>query len=296
MLVALTPNLALDRTLLLEQPLASGRLHRVAQVREAAGGKGMHVARVVRALGSEARVAGFLAGWNGRKFRALLAEEGFDGVFVEVSGETRECQIILGGSHPTELNERGPSVGLQAWHELLARLPHAQLVIAGSLAPGLRPRDFAAILASLPEKPVVDTSGEWLQVALEARVALVKPNLRELAQVTGRSNAGIEEARALFERCGTPVLLTLGEEGAAYLGEERWLAEAPAVAAINPVGSGDSLLGAFLWARGEGRTLEEALRLGVAAGADNARRGGGGRVTRSGVAELFAQVESQPLR
>ncbi len=295
MLVALTPNPALDRTLRLERPLERGRLHRVAQVREAAGGKGVNVARAVRALGGEVRVTGFLAGWNGRKFRALLAEEGLEGVFTEVPGETRECQIILGEGHPTEINEPGPSVGLGAWHALLAGLPQGRVVVSGSLAPGIFSSDFATLLSSLPNKPVVDTSGPWLRVALEARVALVKPNLRELALLTGQADAGIREARALFEHYGTPILLTLGERGAAYLGEESYLAHAPAIAALNPVGSGDSLLGAFLWARAEGLALEAALRVGVAAGADNAQQGGGGAITAAGVAKLLAQVESQPL-
>ena len=51
----------------------------------------------------------------------------------------------------------------------------------------------------------------------------------------------------------------------------------------NPVASGDCLLAAFIWARSEGWSLTDALRLGVAAGAENAADGGGARLTRAGV-------------
>ena len=91
--------------------MARGALHRVRDTRELAGGKGVNLARAVRALEGDVVVAGFLAGWNGRKFRSLLNGEGLEGVFEEVPGETRDCHALLdGGDHPTELNEAGPTV------------------------------------------------------------------------------------------------------------------------------------------------------------------------------------------
>jgi tagatose 6-phosphate kinase len=296
--LALTPNPALDRTLTLAGGLEP---HRLKRVREAAGGKGVNVARVLRALGAEVVVAGFLAGWNGRKFRALLAQEGLTGHFAEVAGETRECHILLGpgrhpteASHPTEVNEPGPHVSGRDWSRLLGKLPPGTPVISGSLAPGLRPEEFADILTSFMPRPVVDTSGAALRAALEVGVALVKPNLAELGAITRTPNPSVRDARALFETYGTPILLTLGAAGAAYIGEERCAARPPPVAAANPVGSGDSLLAAFLWARHEGRSLEAALRFGVAAGADNARQGGA-RVTKEGVLELASQVTTEAI-
>lgn len=286
MIITLTPNLSLDRTLQLESALTPGQLHRVASVRETAGGKGVNVARVIKALGGESLVTGFLAGWNGRKFRDSLEQEGLAGVFEGVEGETRECHIILGGAgHPTEINERGPSVSQTAWQTLLGRLPEQQLVICGSLPPGLLGKAFADLLASLAVPPVVDTSGEALATALECQVALIKPNRQELSALTGVPDAGVPEARHLYERYGTPILFTMGAEGAAYVGERCVVAQAPEVDVVNPVGSGDSLLGAFLWARAQGATLEDALCYGVAAGSDNAKRGGG-RVTLEGVEHL----------
>lgn len=287
-LVAITPNLALDRTLRLDRPLTRGALHRVLEARELAGGKGVNLARAVRALGGAVVVAGFLGGWNGRKFRGLLEREGLGGVFEEVPGETRECHALLDdGDHPTEVNEAGPSVPASSWEALWARLPAGRHVLAGSLPPGIDAPAFARLVADLPTPPVVDVSGPALAAAVEAGASMIAPNRRELAELLDRETATIADAAAFYETRGVPVLLSLGEDGAAYLGDERWRARAPRVATPNPVGSGDCLLGAFLWARGQGRDVAEALRWGVAAGTDNARRGGGGTVRADGVRELY---------
>jgi tagatose 6-phosphate kinase len=96
-IVAFTPNLALGRTLELDRHLTPEKLHRVRVTHEAAGGGGVNLARVVKALGGEVIVAGFLAGWNGQKFRQLLSNESLPGIFQEVEGETRECHILLDG-------------------------------------------------------------------------------------------------------------------------------------------------------------------------------------------------------
>lgn len=278
--VALTPNPAIDRTLELAGPLEPGRLHRVRSVREAAGGKGVNVARVLSAFGAEVTAAGFLAGSNGAKFRRLLERDGLRGAFREVAGETRECTIVVGGGdHPTELNEAGPAVAPADWRALQERAPEGSWIVCGSLPPGLGVAAFGDLLRELPRPPVVDAGGAALRAALEAGVALVAPNRSELAALAPRSRGGVAEARALYERYGVPILLTLGAEGAAYVGDEVHRAAAPPVEAVNPVGSGDALLGAFLWARAAGWPIDEALRLGVAAGAENAAAGGGARIS-----------------
>lgn len=282
--ITLTPNLALDRTLELNQALSPETLHRVRHVREVAGGKGVNVARVLKTLGAEVTVAGFLGGFNGQKFRHLLEQEGLAGVFQDVKGETRECHILLDEHpHPTEVYEKGPVVTVDDWHALVARLPEGQLIVSGSLPEGITPEAFQQLLLELPHSPVVDASGAALRAALEAGVMLVKPNRAELMSLVPIRGNGTQEAQVLYERYGVPLLLTLGAEGAAYIGEETHIVAAPSVEAVNPVASGDALLAAFLWARAEGWALDKALRLGIAAGAENAVQGGGARFSRAAV-------------
>lgn len=301
-IVALTPNPALDRTLWLGRALEPGTLHRVQRVREAAGGKGVNLARAVAALGGRPVVAGPVAGFNGRKFRALLEHEGIAAALTDVPGETRVCTIVLGGaSHPTEINEAGPAVDLDAWRDLLAALPEGRLVIAGSLPPGLGPDAFGELLTGLPAPLTVDAHGAALIAALEAGAELVKPNRKELREAVrlldpdadGRDP--LQNALELHRRYGARVLATLGEDGALLVGKQRWRAHAPRIDAANPIGSGDCLLGAFLWAEEAGEPLDRALALAVAAGADNARRGGGGSVDGDAVRSLASTVRTERL-
>jgi 1-phosphofructokinase family hexose kinase len=289
MIVALTPNLTLDRVLTLDRPLVAGQLHRVPQLTVAAGGKGVNLARAVRAFGGEVMVAGVVGGFNGQKFKQLLKDEGLKGVLEQGEGETRECHILLGeaGGHPTELYETGPAFQPEAMLRLVSRLPEGQPVVCGSLAPGTTLEAFTDLLMQL-HHPVVDSSGVGLQAALAAGAALIKPNEHELEGLTGSGT--LQAAHDLYRRSGVAVLLTLGERGAAYIGQEVWEAAAPQVEVINPVGSGDSLLGAFLYARQGGQSIPDALRLGVAAGSANAMLGGPLKFRAKVAHEIASQV------
>lgn len=290
--VTLTLNPALDRVMDLGTALRVGELQRVGGVREQAGGKGVNVARAVRALGGEVLTAGVLGGFSGRKFEALLNREGLAGQFLwSEAGETRQCHILLGGAgtHPTEINETGFAVQAEVLARLLSGLPAGPLVMSGSLPPGLTPEEFQTLLRLRPGA-VVDTSGPALAAALESGVvSLIKPNRAELEAIT-HPGAGLETARTLYAQHGTRILLTLGEGGATLIGEQTVQATAPHVQVLNPVGSGDSLLGAFVWAEQQGLSPAEALRWGVAAGSANAQAGGPQALKRGQVEALLEHV------
>jgi 1-phosphofructokinase family hexose kinase len=291
MRVALTPNLAVDRILQADSAMQVASVNRVTLIGERAGGKGVNLARAYRALGGEVVVAGFVAGDTGRRLARLLDEEGFDTSFLlEVEGETRTCQIIRHPvGHPTEILERGPRVAADDWRRLAALLPPAPVVVSGSLPGGIEPAEFADLLRAFEGPTTVDTSGAALRAAVEAGVVLVKPNRAELAELCGASEEPFDVATVAathHRRHGVPLLVTCGSDGAIWVAETSLRVTAPAVVVTNPVASGDTFLGAFLWARDHGLALEEALRIGAASGADNARRGGGGDVTAQGIRRL----------
>ncbi len=64
MILCITPNPAVDRTILLPS-LVVGRIHRAQNILVAEGGKGLNVARTIRRLGGEPLCMGFLGGHNG---------------------------------------------------------------------------------------------------------------------------------------------------------------------------------------------------------------------------------------
>jgi 6-phosphofructokinase 2 len=101
---------------------------------------------------------------------------------------------------------------------------------------------------------------------------LIKPNLRELQELTGHT---LQDEASRIKACSSLVAsgkveviaLTLGDKGALLVSPTSILrAPALAIHAASTVGAGDSFLGAMIWALSSGRDLEVAFRYGVAAG------------------------------
>ena len=129
------------------------------------------------------------------------------------------------------------------------------LVMSGSLPPGV-PNDFYARAAQIVKdhggKVILDTSGPALAAGSKEGLFLIKPNLRELRELTGKL---LKTRRSWVAACsslvasGQPevVALTLGDKGALRVSRDSTL-RAPALP-INPastVGAGDSFLGALV--------------------------------------------------
>jgi fructose-1-phosphate kinase PfkB-like protein len=142
---------------------------------------------------------------------------------------------------------------------------------------------------------ILDTSGEALRLGLEAAPDVLKCNRTELSGAVGQPLETLDDLRcairALSQRLGTRVVITLGGSGAiAAVGQRTWLAQAPRVEAVSAVGSGDSFLAGLVCGLVEGRAFEDALRLAIAAGSANTLQIGAGRLLLSDVKALLDQV------
>jgi fructose-1-phosphate kinase PfkB-like protein len=165
------------------------------------------------------------------------------------------------------------------------------------------PSDYATLAAELAaagRRCGVDTSGEPLRHAIDARPFLVKPNRDEAASLLGVPVGGAAEAaraaHALEARGVALSVVSLGAEGAVACWQGRAVHARVAVRAVNPVGSGDCLLGGMTVALARGASAEDALRLGVACGAANAATPETGVVRREDVEALLPRVTVSPVR
>ena len=308
MLLSLTPNPAIDRTLIVPG-FRAAEVTRVAEMRDVAGGKGLNVVRVARTLGVPVRACAPLGGASGRRIAALAAAEGLDGRWSWLEdGESRTCLIVLDPAVPDTLviNERGPQITADDW-ERLAALVHTEatgataVAVSGSIPPGATVEQLIALLRGLTGYvPVLlDTSGAPLVAALDLPLALLKVNAHELGDALGTPIAtpaeACDAAARVCARGPRAVIVTLGKEGAvAVSAGGAWWARSPDLALISPLGSGDALLAGVAAAMLEQRPLEDALVLGVACGAANTLTIGGGVVRPSDIARL--QTEIRPTR
>lgn len=307
MLLCVNPNAAVDKTLVVDR-FRPNHIHRPSFELALPGGKGCNVARAAKALGHQPVVAGWVGGHAGQFIEDGLRLEGILTAFVHAAAESRDCISILDSSTGglTEIYEVGRPVSpdeLDDFYALYAEwLPKVDLVtLSGSLPPGV-PVDFYARLIDLARQAgvpsILDSGGEPLRIGVEeGHPPMIKCNRAELSGLVGQPLESLEQVRQavreLSSRLDAQVIVTLGVVGAvAAVSGRTWLAQAPRIDALSPVGSGDAFLAGLACGLVEGRPFEDSLRLATAAGSANALQLGAGCLRLVDVEMLFEQVRA----
>jgi 1-phosphofructokinase len=291
MIVTVTPNPSIDRTVTLTGPLTRGAVHRVSSVTTEPGGKGVNVARALTLAGVDA-VAVLPAPTTDPLVAALSAAAVPFSCVPTVGAVRTNLAITEHDGTTTKLNEPGAELDAAALDALtMAVIANAEtaawVVLSGSLPPGVPDHWYAhvvALLAPYPCRVAIDTSDGPLAALVAAldRGApdLIKPNAEELASVLGYSPQALEAAvaqgdpepvvsaaRTLVDRGVRAVLATLGPAGAVLVDETgSWVAAPPPVEARSTVGAGDASLAGYLRAEVGGSVAPERLQMAVAYG------------------------------
>ncbi len=175
-------------------------------------------------------------------------------------------------------------------------------MLCGSLPPGV-PADFYARLVRAADEAgvqtLLDADGDPLEAALEARPTVVTPNQQEAERLLNRvllTRSHFQEAAERIRGMGARnVVLSLGARGAvgAFDDGSVWEAVPPRVEALCPIGAGDALAAAYVWALTSETTKAEALQWGVAAGTASARLPGVSFASLEQTREIFDRVTVQ---
>ena len=273
MILTVTPNVALDITYRVDR-LTPGSSHRVRELRERAGGKGINVARALHALGHDTMILGFVGSTGAAVLTADLARGGLAHELIPVEGPTRRSVAVVeaGSGAATLFNEPGPRVPVAAWEDLEARLTvrlpeTSALVVSGSLPPGAGDDACARLVrlaAAHRVTVLVDTVGEHLLRAAAAGADIVKANSSELLDTTGLADVP-PAAAALGRRGAKAVVASLGEAGMiACTPGGSWRAAPPARIVGNPTGAGDAAAAALVAGAVAGAPWPDRLRDAVA--------------------------------
>ena len=289
MIVTLTANPSLDRTIELAAPLGRGDVQRAHASSEQPGGKGVNVSRALIASGLD--TLAILPGDAADPMLVALRAERIPSANLGIAARIRSnITITEPDGTTTKINEPGPT--LSADHEtslidlVVASSRNAEwLILAGSLPPGLSADFYArvirAVRAEYPHNApriAVDSSGEPLSALLASGepVDLIKPNAEELAELTGKGTGDSLEAdpAAAFAAAGrlvargiAAVMATLGSRGAVLTtADGGWLATMPPIVARSTVGAGDSSLAGYLLADQAGGSPQQRLAQAVAHG------------------------------
>jgi 1-phosphofructokinase len=290
-IVTVTPNPSIDRTVTLTAPLTRGAVHRVSSVTTEPGGKGVNVARALTLAGVDS-VALLPAPGNDPLIAALQASATPFHYVPSTEAVRTNLAITEHDGTTTKLNEPGatldPTVLDALTRAVIANAEQASwVVLSGSLPPGIPDGWYAEVVARLAPYPcrvAVDTSEGPLSALVESfgRAApdLIKPNAEELAGVLGYSPQALEAAvaqgdpepvvsaaRELVDRGARAVLATLGAAGAVLVDETgSWMATPGPIVPCSTVGAGDASLAGYLRAEVGGNVPPQRLQMAVAYG------------------------------
>jgi 1-phosphofructokinase family hexose kinase len=308
MIITVTLNAAIDKSLSVPN-FRLGRRHRTVEQRTIAGGKGVNIARTLKALGQPVIATGFAGGPTGTRIVEQLTEESILNDFVRIREESRTNTSVLDPTNgqQTEINERGPSVSereIELFRDKLLYLARgaAIVVFAGSLPPAVEPGIYASLIADLERMEVttvIDTDGEPLRQAARAEPDVVSPNVLEAEELVGHEFAGEEERSLVVREIAAlgprEAIMTLPDGCfAQVLVDGHPLLKRARIEPREPIaksGSGDAFLAGYLAARYEGRPPDQCLRFGVACGAESTGRLGAGLIDPREARRLMGDVD-----
>ena len=262
-----------------------GEVNRAAEAHWCASGKVFNAGIAAHHLGGPSRTLAPVGGPPLGQIQDELDELGLSRRLVITSAATRVCTTIIDRASGTitELVQNGrPLLGTELDefrqdYAAEAREAGAAIII-GSLPVGTPVSFYRELVERTPCPAILDFRGEGLLSLLDLKPYCVKPNREELGRTVGRTLDSDEDLlaamRSLNDRGAQWVVITQGA-GPVWVtsqSQTHRLEPLPPGDAVNPIGCGDAMAAAIAWATCDGRKMIDAVRLGVAAAAENLRQ------------------------
>ncbi len=309
MILTLTVNPAIDHNVTADRLVFEDRAHLLSEM-ETAGGRGINASAVLHSFGVPTVAVFPSGGETGRRLDGYLAHAGHSFEAVPIANPIRTNLTITDEQGLTvKLNSPGPAVSPEELDAIEAavrrRLCDASwLLLCGSLPPRVPPEFYRRLLEAAGEcgvRTMLDTDGHVLQDTLAGKPTAVAPNQQEAERLLNKAlitRAHFHRAAERIRSMGAgTVLLSLGSRGA-VCAHEGGAAEIvpPRVDAVCPIGAGDAMNAAFVWASDRGADVIEAARWGVAAGTASSRLPGLAFASLEQTREIYDQVEVRPVK
>jgi 1-phosphofructokinase family hexose kinase len=309
LILTLTVNPAIDRNVLTDRLVFEDRAYILSRT-DVASGRGIIASRVLHSFGAKTMAITTSGGKKGERLEKFLAKAGFPVEFVRIGQEIRTNFTITDRQGLTvKLNELGPQMThkeADAVEKAVAkRLSGAEwLMLCGSLPPGVPSEFYRELILMARERKVktlLDADGEPLLHGVEAGPTVVSPNQQEAERLLSRAlitRAHFREAATRIKAMGAEsVLLSLGSRGVvATDGNQLVEAVPPRIDALSPIGAGDAMGAAFVWAAEKKKSFEDCVRWGVAAGTASAALPGMEFATIEQTKDMYKLIEMKSAR
>lgn len=307
MILTITLNPTIDKSTSVAKIEPDSKL-RCAAMKHEPGGGGINVSKALKKLGCTSKTLFPAGGYNGMMLKNLLQLEQIDAEVISVEKETRENFVVLETTTNKQyrFNLPGEPTSIPLIEKVIAYIqnnPFDYIIASGSLLPGLEEDAYAQIAevaANTGAKFILDTSGPALKAAVDKGIYLLKPNIGELAKLSGiewLEPDGVEgAARGLIQSGAvTLVAVSMGKDGAMLISKDAtYKVVAPQVEKKSTVGAGDSMVAGMVYMLSLGKPLEDVIRFGVACGTAATMNEGTELFDKDDVERLFQTMQEQP--
>lgn len=280
-IITVTLSPAIDKSTSVEKFIPEQKLQ-CADPKFEPGGGGINISRALKRLGTSSLAVFPAGGMSGNMLTELLKAEKNNFEAIKIKNSTRENFTVVESFSNQQYRFGMPGTKIYPAEEkqlfkVIEKLSAGAdyVVASGSIPPGIG-NDFLARIARMVKKSgasfIADTSGEALRQAVDEGIYLLKPNLRELSQLSGKESLDNDlvddAARKLIGKgkCEI-VVVSMGAQGA-YLVTKDTVEHirAPVVKKLSTVGAGDSMVAGMLHALSGGKNLREMVCMGIACG------------------------------
>jgi 1-phosphofructokinase family hexose kinase len=304
LILTVTINPSVDRNIEVDRLVFEDRAYILSRS-DSAGGRGMNASRVLHSFGAKTLAIVTSGGVNGPRLEKLAAKAGFPVKAVPIHNEIRVNLTITDKQGlAIRLNERGPKIT----PEELTRLEKAVenrlesatwLMLCGSIPPGVSTDFYTKLIRMAREqkvKTMLDTDGDALLHGIEACPTIVSPNQPEAERLLNRAlitRAQFLEAATRIKAMGAEaVMLSLGGRGVVAVNDSHLLEVIPPrTDAVSPLGAGDALAAAYVWAATKRKDFADCVRWAVAAGTASAMQPGLVFANLEQTKEVYKSVE-----
>jgi 1-phosphofructokinase family hexose kinase len=284
LILTVTINPSVDRNVQVDRLVFEDRAYILARS-DSAGGRGMNASRLLDSFGAKTLAIVTSGGAIGQRLEKLAAKSGFPVKVVPIHNESRVNLTITDKQGlALRLNEQGPLIKPEELKRLekavASRLESASwLMLCGSIPPGVSTDFYTKLIQMARERKVktlLDTDGDALLHGIEAGPSIVSPNQPEAERLLNRAlitRVQFLEAAARIKAMGAEaVMLSLGGRGVVAVNENQLLEVIPPrIDVVSPLGAGDALAAAYVWAATKRKDFADCVRWAVAAGTASAK-------------------------
>lgn len=307
-ILSITPNPALDLSGSARAIVPNEKTY-VFDERRDPGGNALNAARIIHRLGVPVIASGFLGGSTGDEVANLIAAEGLETHFIKIKNSTRVNVTVSNKTdhRQTRLSFAGPRISLDERKELFRLLSNQQgieiLLLGGSLPKGFNMSELLHLMRIAKSKKIpviIDCPGNILGRAIDTRPLLVKPNLEEFHQLTGRR---VKTKRAVLKLASSylakvPFFCVSSVEGGTLFvsREGNFFGKIPSIKIHSTVGAGDSMVGAMAAEIFKGTQAPgEILRWGLAAAAATLANRGTHLGNGASIKRLYREIKIESV-